>query len=134
MWIVLYHLVKYSSCQSRIVGDLGPLSPDSVLCKVCKVGYFVLTPCTVNPVVPLAGEIVEILVEFGALCGVYLRAVLLDIAYGQSVEADRLSFLFFKVSREVFRFPACQIVVDLEFIRAVRAHDSLGAIAIDIFA
>ena len=79
-------------------------------------------------------RIVEILVEFGALCGVYLRVVLLDIAYGQSVEADRLSFLFFKVSREVFRFPACQVVVDFEFIRAVRAHDSLGAIAIDVLA
>lgn len=76
----------------------------------------------------------EILVEFGALCGVYLRAVLLDIAYGQSVEADRLSFLFFKVSRELLRFPACQVVVDFEFTPAVRAHDSLGAIAIDVFA
>ena len=102
---MLYHLVKYSlmagSCQSRIVGDLGPLSPDSVLCKVCKVGYFVLTPCTVNPVVPLAEEIVEILVELCARTGVYLRAVLLDIAGGQSVEAERPSFAFVTVSRAV---------------------------------
>lgn len=77
---------------------------------------------------------VELPIEFGALCGVDLRAVLLDITCGQGVEAGRLSFLFFTVSREVFRFLACQVVVDFEFIRAVRAHHSLGAIAIDIFA
>ena len=93
---MLYYLVKNTlmavSRQPRVIGDLGT---ESVLCKVCRVGYFVLTPCIVSPVVPLAGGIVEIAVKLCALCGVYRRAVFLDIACGQSVEADRPSFVFF---------------------------------------
>ena len=132
---MLYKLVKNSliavSCQFRITGALGL---ENVLCKVSKVGYFVLPPCIVSPVVPLAGEIVEIAVELCALFGVDLRAVFLDVTCGQSVEADRPSFVFFTVSREAFRFSDYQVVVDFKFIPAVRAHKSLEAVAIYVSA
>lgn len=61
---------------------------------------FVHTPGIVSPVVPLPRKIMEVRIEFFALGGVYLRAVLFDVAGSQSVEADRPKLRLFCSGQE----------------------------------